>query len=128
MPSPCVLLIDDDETIRELVSAVLGDAGYQVVAVADTASGLNAARTSRPRLILLDSIAHRRDYDLFVAAYRQSAPPHAPIYLFTAASDAEERAHELQLDGVLTKPFDIEALVALAVRHGCGKQLGPEAS
>lgn len=128
MPSPCVLLIDDDETIRELVSAVLGDAGYQVVAVADSASGLNVAQTTLPRLILLDSLARRRDYDSFVAAYRQSSPPHAPIYLFTAASDAEERARELQLDGVLAKPFDIEALVALAVRHGCEKRSGPSGS
>lgn len=119
--STCVLLIDDDETIRELVCAVLGDEGYGVIAVDDVADGLEAARRSPPRLILLDSPTHGYSHDLFVDAYRQTPGPHAPIYLFSAASDALDLAERLKLDGSLAKPFDIAALLELAERHGCEK-------
>ena len=121
--STCILLIDDDETICELVSAILSDEGYQVVAVPDAASGLAALRTAPPKLILLDCMTHGQAHAEFVEKYRQWPAPHAPIYLFTAASNAETIAHELQLAGTLAKPFDIETLVELAERHGCEKQV-----
>lgn len=120
--STCILLIDDDETICELVTAVLGDEGYQVVAVPDAATGLAALHTTVPKLILLDSMTHGEEHAEFVAAYRQWPGPHAPIYLFTAAANAESIVEELQLAGVLAKPFDIQALVELAERHGCEKR------
>ncbi len=116
-PSPCVLVIDDDDTIRDLVVAVLGDEGYQVVAVDDAQDALDAARATSPSLILLDSMVHGQSHALFVEGYRRLSGPHAPIYLFTAALGAEEAARQFQLSGVLAKPFDIEALVALAERH-----------
>lgn len=116
-PSPCVLVIDDDDTIRDLVVAVLGDEGYQVVAVDDAQDALAAARTVQPVLILLDSMVHGQSHALFVEGYRRLSGPHAPIYLFTAALGAEEAARQFQLSGVLAKPFDIEALIALAERH-----------
>ena len=121
LPSTCILLIDDDETIRDLVSAVLSDEGYRVVAVPDAESGLEALRTSPPKLILLDSMTHGRAHAAFVQEYERFPAPRAPIYLFTAATDAEETAGQLRLAGVLTKPFDIESLVELAVTHGCEK-------
>lgn len=120
--SPCVLLIDDDETIRELVSEVLSDEGYGVVAVADAAAGIAVAQQSPPKLILLDSqVRSPAAQDPFVGPYRQLPGPHAPIYLFSATSDAETVAQKLGLAGVFAKPFDIEALVDLAERHGCTK-------
>jgi CheY-like chemotaxis protein len=124
LPSACVLLIDDDETIRELVSAVLGDEGYSIIAVEDVAAGLEAARRALPRLILLDSPARGHSHDDFVDTYRQTPGPHAPIYLFSAASDALELTEKLHLDGSLAKPFDITALMDLAEQHGC-KKLAP---
>ncbi len=121
LPSTCILLIDDDETIRELVSAVLGDEGYRVIAVPDADSGLAVLRTSPPKLILLDSMTRGRAHSAFVKEYEQFPAPHAPIYLFTAATDATETAEQLRLAGVLAKPFDIESLVELAAAHGCEK-------
>ncbi|MGI8916630.1 MAG: response regulator [Chloroflexota bacterium] len=120
--STCILLIDDDETIRDLVSTVLADEGYRVVAVADARRGLEALCVARPKLILLDSMTRGHDHASFVVEYRRSPGPYAPIYLFTAAANAEETAQRLELSGVLAKPFDIEALVTLAERHSCEKQ------
>lgn len=116
-PSSCVLVIDDDDTICDLVVAVLGDEGYQVVAVDDAQVALDAARTTPPILILLDSLVHGQSHARFVEEYRRLSGPHAPIYLFTAALGAEEAARHFQLSGVLAKPFDIESLIALAERH-----------
>ncbi|HEV7215873.1 MAG TPA: response regulator [Chloroflexota bacterium] len=116
------MLIDDDDTICELVSAVLGDEGYKVVAVPDAAGGLAALRAATPKLVLLDSLTHGLAHAEFVTEYRKLPGPHAPIYLFTAASNADTTVKELGLAGVLAKPFDIRALLELAERHGCEKQ------
>ena len=121
-PSTCILLIDDDETICELVSAVLGDEGYKVVAVPDAARGMEVLHTTTPKLVLLDSITPGQAHIDFVAEYRRWPGEQAPIYLFTAASNAETVVQELHLAGVLAKPFDIRELVDLAERHGCQKQ------
>jgi CheY-like chemotaxis protein len=49
-----VLIIDDDPAVCELVSAILGDEDFEVVAAQDASSGLELARTSPPAVILLD--------------------------------------------------------------------------
>lgn len=122
LPSPCVLVIDDDESIRELVSEVLNEEGYGVVAVADAEAGIAAAQQTPPKLILLDSqVRYAAMPDSFVGAYRRSPGPHAPIYLFTATNNAASLAQRLGLAGVFAKPFDVDALVSLAEQHGCVK-------
>jgi len=49
-----VLVVEDDEGIREMLKYNLATAGFTVQEAADGASGLRTARTSRPDLILLD--------------------------------------------------------------------------
>ena len=118
-PSACVLAIDHNETIRELVTAVFADEGYDAIAVPDTASALAVLRRQRPHLILLDSLPLGGRQDDFVRQYRRLPGPHAPIYLFTTARDADAQARRLGDDGVLSKPFDIEVLLTLAQHHDC---------
>ena len=47
----------------------------------------------------------------FVRRYRALPPPHAPIVVMTAATDAGQWAAEVGADGVLAKPFEIERLL-----------------
>ncbi len=44
-------------------------------------------------------------------AYRNLPVPHAPIVLMTAARSAQERCAEVQAEGCLPKPFDLDALL-----------------
>jgi CheY-like chemotaxis protein len=121
----CVLLIDNDDVIRHLVTTTLREEGYETVAVPDAVSALHALDRCQPRLILLDSAPHRSTDRDFLTAYRGTPGPHAPVILFTAAMGAAELARELAVDGLLAKPFDVEDLLALAGRYDCDHQSSP---
>lgn len=103
-----VLVIDDDEGIRELVVTVLGEAGLPAVAVADTADGLAACRRAPPGLVLLDPMETPLSDGEFLRAYRALPGPRAPVLLFTAQSRPEAHAAAIGADGVLAKPFDLD--------------------
>ncbi|HET7034257.1 MAG TPA: response regulator [Thermomicrobiaceae bacterium] len=120
-PAP-VLIIDDDEGIRDLVALALGDEGYQVVAAANGAAALDLLRQgqARPGVILLDTRMPVMDGAAFASAYRAEALPHAPIILLTAAADADTLAGELEADAVLQKPFDLDDLLGLIARFNAG--------
>ena len=115
-----ILVIDDDETIRDLVRLTLTDEGYDVVTVGDTGSAFEALRQCPPSVILLDSVPLRNMDEEFVQTYRRMPGPHAPIVLFSAAPGAAARAVTLAVDAVLVKPFDLGDLVRLAQRYGRG--------
>ncbi|HEU5424950.1 MAG TPA: response regulator [Nitrolancea sp.] len=116
-PAP-ILIIDDDEGIRDLVTLALGDEGYQVLAAANGAAALELLRQERerPGVILLDTRMPVMDGAAFASAYRGEALPHAPIILLTAAAEADTIAEELEADAVLQKPFDLDELLSLIDR------------
>jgi CheY-like chemotaxis protein len=53
----------------------------------------------------------------FARRYRARPEPHAPIVVLTAARDAADRAAEIQADGHLGKPFDVDDLLTLVSHH-----------
>jgi DNA-binding response OmpR family regulator len=117
-----VLLIEDDDLVREAVCTALTLAGYAVVAAPDGAAGLAALvppgpfAPRPPDLILLDLVMPGLDGAGFLAAYRRTPGPHAPVVVFTAVRDAAERATTIAADGVLAKPFRVEELLATVGR------------
>jgi CheY-like chemotaxis protein len=118
-----VLVVDDDDLIREVVTATLRDEGYDVASVPDGHAALQTAEASPPALILLDLAMPGLDGRGFATAYRALPGPHAPLVVFTAgASSAGPRAEdaallaELGAAGALSKPFDLDDLVALVAR------------
>jgi DNA-binding response OmpR family regulator len=113
-----IVMIDDDESTRELVTEYLSLEGYQAVGVADPVAALRDLPTYRPSLILLDSILGSDTTDAdFIAAYHSTPGPHAPIVLFTGRADPEARAEELRIAGALPKPFDLQDLLAVVRQH-----------
>ena len=112
----CILLVEDDDSIREFIEMALTDEGYTVVTASDGAAGLAAASRASPRLILLDMRMRGLDGWAFSRAYRESPEPHAPIVVLTAARDAGASAAEIEADGFLAKPFDLDDLLALVRR------------
>jgi CheY-like chemotaxis protein len=115
--SGTVLVVDDDESIREFVSVALSDEGYDVVTAADGASALETVGRERPGVILLDMRMPIMDGWEFSRAYHAMPEPHAPIIVVTAARDAEERASQIQAEGYLAKPFDLDDLLAMVGRY-----------
>ena len=107
-----VLVVDDDEAIREAVAIALSSAGYEVLSAPDGAAALEVLATSRPAVILLDMLMPIMDGWEFARLYEQRPGPHAPIIVLTAARDAQGRAAEIKADAWLSKPFRLDALFA----------------
>lgn len=112
-----ILVIDDDEAIRELTTMILADDGYEVLTAPDGAAALAIAERQPPSVILLDMRMPVMDGWKFASAYRSMPGQHAPIIVVSAAHDAEAWATEIGADAVLPKPFDLDDLLLLVERH-----------
>ena len=121
-----VLVVDDDESIRELVGDALRYDGYRVVTAADGAEGLAALPGLGPCLVLLDMRMPNVDGWEFNRRYRLGSEHTAPIVVMTASENAWAWCAEIGADGCLPKPFDLDDLSALVTRF-CGGPLGHRA-
>lgn len=117
---PRVLLVDDDESIRDFVRMALSDVGYDVATAEDGRAALELLARWQPSLILLDMRMPRMDGWQFSRAYRDTPRPHAPIVVLTAARDAAESAAEIRADAHLAKPFQLAELIQLVRRFSGG--------
>lgn len=111
-----VLVGEDDRDIASLVVEVLEDAGFKVGASmgADT---LDAARANLPDIILLDY--QMPGMDGVTIAQQLHADPSTrgiPIIAMTAAGRAPVVCQEMDAQGCLGKPFDIDHLVETVER------------
>jgi CheY-like chemotaxis protein len=108
-----VLVVEDDDSIRDLVDLVLTSAGYEILTASDGAMALQVLGTVRPDLVLLDMRMPVMDGWELARQYRAMPGPHAPIVVMTAARDAAQRAAEIDANGYLGKPFEMAELLAL---------------
>src|SRR5262249_29150632 len=108
-----VLLVEDDQVIRELVQSGLEAVHYAVDAAADGERGLELALTGSYGLIILDLMLPKRDGWQVCQALR-SRRSTVPILVLTARDAVEDRVRGLELgaDDYLTKPFDFRELLA----------------
>ncbi|MBA2449972.1 MAG: response regulator [Chloroflexi bacterium] len=116
MSTPRILVVDDDEGIGEFVGLALSDEGYEVATALHGAVALEVIGRQAPDVILLDMRMPIMDGWEFARRYRERPGPHAPIVVMTAARDAATRASEIEADGVLAKPFDLDALLEIVAR------------
>jgi len=110
-----VLVVDDDPTVREVVSRYLVRAGYRVSLSGDGVHALRMAHQEQPDLIVLDLMLPGRS-GLEVAADLRApggAAARVPIIMLTALGEEEDRVAGLELgaDDYLTKPFSPRELV-----------------
>jgi two-component system, OmpR family, alkaline phosphatase synthesis response regulator PhoP len=107
-----VLIVEDDEGIREMLKYNLVSAGFSVHEASDGAAGLRTARTSRPDLILLDLMLPGMSGFDFCRALRKSSK--VPIIMITAKDAEVDKIVGLELgaDDYITKPFSIREVLA----------------
>ena len=119
-----ILVIDDDESIRQLLQLHLSAAGYEVhVAVDAIAAGYLVLR-SPPDLIITDVNMPHLDGFTFVEALRADATvPDIPVIFLTSVEDGEHRGKLLGVAGYVTKPVRADRLLALVAQHVRGGRL-----
>ena len=112
---PRILIVDDNETNRDILMTRLQAHGYELAQAADGEEALAAAKSLLPDLILLDVMMPKLD-GIEVCRRLKSDPamPFTPIILVTAKSDTKDIVAGLNAgaDEYLTKPIDQAALVA----------------
>lgn len=108
-----VLVIDDDDGVRETVAALLTYEGYAVSTARDGAEGLQALeRDSLPDAIILDLMMPGVDGWEFRERQLASRAAALPTIIFSAARGSLPRPRpELEGCAFLSKPFDIDDLV-----------------
>src|SRR5713226_5203810 len=113
MPSPRVVVIEDEPAIRRGVVDVLHATGYQVTEAADGARGLEEAVRRGVDLVLLDLLLPKRD-GLDVLAEIRTVRPTLPVIILTARGTEEDRVRGLKMgaDDYVVKPFSARELLA----------------
>ncbi len=111
-PRERILLVDDDDSIRQVVTVFLTDEGYDVAGAGDGQAALDLLATFQPNIILLDLRMPVMDGWEFVRLYRALPGPHAPIVAFVAALHPRAVQAEIGAAALLEKPFDLEELLA----------------
>jgi CheY-like chemotaxis protein len=108
-----VLVVDDDDTLREFVMSVLSDEGYEVAGATNGAVALEIAGRITPDVVLLDMRMPVMDGATFATTYRRVAGQHAPILVMTGVEALVEPAFASGAGGVIKKPFDVDTLLSL---------------
>lgn len=122
MAASYVLVVDDDPAIRGLVSDALRSEGYTVDLAAHGREALEAMRARRPATVVLDLMMPVMDGWEFLAQCRRRLPcASVPVAIMTAAQDAALAASKLGVQGYLTKPFELEAVLAVVDRLATGE-------
>jgi len=113
VPEARVLVVDDEDSITDLVATALRYVGFEVAVAANGRQALERAATFRPELVVLDVMLP--DLDGFEIVRRLRADGvRVPIVFLTARDATEDKVAGLTIGGddYVTKPFSLEELVA----------------
>lgn len=109
-----ILVVEDDQMIRELVSIYLKKAGYEVFAVADGEQAKDAFLKYHPCLIVLDLMLPKLSGEEFCKWVKDQERNEVSIIMLSAKVSTNDKINGLKMgaDDYLTKPFDPDELVA----------------
>lgn len=113
-----ILIVDDSQNTRGIVTFMLGTKGYEVVEAADGQEALDKVRAGRFDLVVLDAMMPRLNGYAACAALKGDPKTAAlPVVMVTGQTDAAEGTvkrwkPELRPDALLPKPFKLTELLA----------------
>lgn len=111
---PLVLLVDDDDAVRELVRTNLELEGYAVREAASAAEGLAAIEEAKPDLVLLDvMMPHVDGWEMLRRIQDEYGAGAIPVVMFSGQADESARSLAASggAQGFVGKPFDLRQLL-----------------
>ena len=103
-----VLVVEDDQSLRDVITEALQEDGYLVDAARNGQAGLELAQHSPPDLVILDLMMPQMDGEQFCSAVRQiERLASVPIIVVSAARAADDVGVRLGAAAALRKPFDL---------------------
>lgn len=119
MKKKCILIVDDDAVIRQTLSEILGEHGYETLMAATGEQALEILdRGPAPDLILLDLLMPGMDGWAFrMRQLEVHCAAETPLVLLSANPHVQYHASAMQAVDYLKKPLSLEALVAAVEAH-----------
>ncbi|HWK42537.1 MAG TPA: sigma-54 dependent transcriptional regulator, partial [Croceibacterium sp.] len=114
-----ILVVDDEQDIRELVAGVLSDEGYECRTAGDSTSALRMIDERRPSLVLLDVWLHGSPMDgLEVLDAIKEREPQLPVIIFSGHGNIDTAVSAIGRGAAdfIEKPFEAERLLLLVGR------------
>lgn len=107
-----ILIVEDDQTLLEVLKYNLDKEGYDVLTASDGVRALEIARSESPALVILDIMLPKLDGYAVCRILRQEMT--VPILMLTAKTEELDKVVGLELgaDDYMTKPFSMRELVA----------------
>ncbi|MFC1940656.1 response regulator transcription factor [Chloroflexota bacterium] len=109
---PCIMVVDDEQTVLRLLSRTLGPEGYDVIVADNGRAALDLLEEHRPDLVILDIMMPGLDGFQVLNLIRQRS--NIPVIMLSARREMATRRDTLNLgaDDYVGKPFHTGELVA----------------
>jgi CheY-like chemotaxis protein len=115
MAKKTIMVVDDEESLRELLSAILDNAGYDVITASDGKECLNKLKESKPDLVLLDMMMPGISGREVCEKIRDDAKTkNLKVAFLTVAKFSEsgkDVLKKMKVSDYITKPFDNDDLL-----------------
>ena len=106
-----VLVVDDEEQIRELLANFLAGEGYEVILASNGKKAIELVEREDPQLILLDvKMPYTDGIEVCKRLKAEKKTGLIPVIVMTALSDRKTEAVEARADDFVDKPFDLAEL------------------
>ena len=113
-----ILVVDDDESLRELLRMHLAAAGYEVSTAPDGISAGYQVLRNPPDLILSDvNMPHMDGFEFIAALKSDKSLPEIPVIFLTSNDEGDSRGKELGAVAYLMKPVRADRLLDLVAQH-----------
>ncbi len=109
---PKILVIEDDEPVRDILRTFLEEKGFDTVVAPSGEEGLNALRVERPDLILTDLVMPGIS-GLDVLKQATASAPAVPVIVMTAFGTVQNAVEAMRMGAFdyITKPFNLDELM-----------------
>jgi DNA-binding response OmpR family regulator len=107
-----ILVVEDDPAILEILTLFLKYEGHRVTCAMSVSEALDQLRLQAFDLVIVDYVLLEDTSEPVVRGVREYQVGHVPIVLLSAADDAPRKRGELDVDHVMTKPFEIDTLLS----------------
>ena len=111
-----ILVLEDDQTTRELLEIVLTDEGYETRSAGTVSQALAVAQERQPALVLFDMLLPDANGEDFVTAYRALPGATARLIAVSGVANLEHEAARIGAEAFLAKPFELEELLAVVAK------------
>ena len=113
------MIVEDDDSIREMLTVAFTDAGFEIVAALDGLHALRTAIATRPDVVLLDLGLPDLDGSGYLKRWRErdERAKKVPVIVMSGLPYGQQIADEMGAVRFFLKPFDVEEVIAAIRRY-----------